>query len=686
MAGLDNIRIAAHLESIIVLSLILLILSAGCRGKREERRKPEAHGDVAELVDDTAVIWLDAPAFSALSLNDRIAAYYLTRAILAGRDIAYDQIHPRQVDIRRFCEDIARNVSYGARQQAVDDFWVFLKKIWIHNGFYDLETLRKLSFGIEGREVDRLMWVALSNSGGRLGTLVELNSRRAWMADTLLNPTVEPALFRKKSTGELDLTAGTPLNFYENVSLAEAVETSSKFPRNSKLAKRHGDVVELVYRTGDENLAPGPYASQLEQVSECLENARPYLTGNRITTVDSLVLHFGTGDAVAYDAAMRQLRSSDAQVDFILGFNDRRFDPLGQRGLWTGLVFIADDEAQAQIEELIRFSRESISAFPGYDAALFPEFNGKIKAIQLLCAIGNNGPLSPDVYYDHPITEAQQPSQCLIFTNVVSARATARARNLEIGFCESEADTQTCVLQAAQLALVQTALRVAFDPRDAKINEKAKIRSIEEVNNRDVLTQALMELACLWLTADPAITTEWASSDTKTTQEAFQHFGRIYLAAIEETKFAPGIARSKAIRLIGNYLLSAGGAIELRKQDERTICHVLDPVVTRTQIGDLASQVASLLTQNSPKDQKDFIARFGDAREGIGEKTVSRRNKGRGSFAREAFIFPLVQADFNRMGGITDVRLQEPESFSAEMFLYGGWPPPDKKNRDSQSP
>jgi dipeptidyl-peptidase-3 len=59
-----------------------------------------------EKVGKVAIVQLYADGFEELSLDDKILAFYLYQAAVAGRDITYDQIHRHGLAIRNILEEI----------------------------------------------------------------------------------------------------------------------------------------------------------------------------------------------------------------------------------------------------------------------------------------------------------------------------------------------------------------------------------------------------------------------------------------------------------------------------------------------------------------------------------------------------------------------------------------------------
>ncbi len=664
--------------ALIAFLLLLMIFTTGCARKRSGGDLSKTSGEVAEQVNDIAVLWLEAPAFADLSMNDRIAAYHLSKAVLAGRDIPYDQIHRKHLEVLRFCEEIGLNISYGAPERSVEGFWLFLKSLWIHNGFYDLSTGRKLQFPIDARDLNRLTLVALSNSGGRLGTLIEINTKQIWITDSLFNPTIEPAV----QIGKTAPPGSVLPNFYENVTLQKAKEFTGKYPQNSKLAKRRGKLVELVYRAGDENFAPGPYADHLENVIENLEKARPYLVKERIAVVDHLISHFYTGEPAHFDSAAQLRRSSEATVDFILGFNDCRFDPLGRKGLWTGILFIADEEAQLRLVKFAEIGEKLLKSFPGYRSNLFTHHKSNVKAMQLLCATGIISPLCPDTYSDPPADRRDNNGQVLVFTNVIRARAIARARQLEAAFCDTEVEQELGLKYAGDLAFWEATLPIITGLSEG--NQQADLRASEDEEdvNRIILRRALSELTGLWLMTDPRMVASGCLPDERASKEVFRRFIRECAISLDGRFSEFDLTRGKALRIIGNYLANAGGAFGIEEREGRITCRLTDQELMREQIGELGDHIAELLVKGTPSELHYFIEKYGEIKNVSSSQSDGRRDGNRASvFNREAFILPLLRADLNPMGGITDVHLMQPESFVEEMYEFGGWKHSDDDKR-----
>lgn len=649
---------------ILLFAFFYLLISCRSGGKRQPVSS-EINGS-SERIEDTAVLYLEVPIFSELSLNDRIAAYLLSQAVLTSRDIPFDQLHPRHLEIITFLEDISRNISYGAADYFAEPFWSYLKMIWIHNGFYDLKTLKKLIPSISEKELNSLMYIALSNSGGKLGTITDINFKRTWMIDHLLNPVVDPVLFIRESGITKDVLKNSVTNFYSGLSADEARVFPAKYPRNSQLTRKGDRVVELVYRIGDENLAPGPYARYLEEVVEFLEKARPYLSQNQVESVDHLIEYLITGDLHLYQLAVDKASNSDDAVEWILGFNDQRFDPLGQKGLWTGMLYISDRTVQEKLDALLPVVLRMLKTYPGYNQKLFTRQPDGIKSVQLLTAIGNNGPLCPDLYFDPPIVGNDEESQrTLIFTNVISARVKARAQELEAKLCMNSAERDDCLQSAEEIAFIRTAIKALIS---APLLEK-NTASIMDNPYRRILRAALEELAYLWMIQKPEIYNSGILSITRSGDEVFQQFLRRYLLTFvgESSNLTD---EQKALQLIGNSLWKSGNCVEFTISDTTLDYRITNQSLMTEEIGKLAMKVSELLLSGNESQVSQFCHKKLSITEQEKLAAVVKRILGKSSFQKEAFILPDLRAEMNPMGGIKDVIVERQPSLREQMFYY----------------
>ena len=119
-----------------------------------------------ERVGKVAIVQLYADGFDKLSLDDKLLAYYLYQAALAGRDITYDQLNRHGLAVRNVLEEIITH-SKGIDEAILHKISKYLKLFWVFNGNYGT-NYRKFVPQFNPQELLSAAKSALSN-GADLG-------------------------------------------------------------------------------------------------------------------------------------------------------------------------------------------------------------------------------------------------------------------------------------------------------------------------------------------------------------------------------------------------------------------------------------------------------------------------------------------------------------------------------------
>ncbi|TKJ36840.1 hypothetical protein CEE37_14745 [candidate division LCP-89 bacterium B3_LCP] len=643
----------------------IALLQPGCDGKRDRRTESTGDKSVLEFAGDIAITRLEAPAFESLASDDRIVAYYLSKAILAGRNISYDQLHPKHLESIDFLEDISLNIDYGAPDYIVNPFLEYLKLLWVHNGFYNLGTLRKVKSPITSRELDQLMYLALSNSGGQLGTVTDINFKRFWIVKHLFAQGVDTVLFSPDFPGHIEPDKDPVPNFYQNISTQEARQFQHQYPFNSRLCTQNDKIVELVYRAGDETWSAGPYAEQISAVIVHLERARPYLESNRVAVVDHLIDHFTTGDPGSYLKALEIQRERSASVDFILGFHDKRYDPLRLKGLWTGLLFISDKDAQEKVTTIKTLLPQMLERLPAALHEMFSCYNGEIIAAQLITGIGNTAPLCPDIYEDPPLkSDKGDDNRRIIFTNVVNARTNTLVEISDAMLISTE---EVGIQAAQELAFVSTAISALLDYPDKEINP---VQRGEKTYHRVVLENVLERIALFMLLLDEELPGSGLIEGTWTANDVFDLFCRSYVRLLKSSEQAYYLPEYLSVRLIGGYLHEALGTFVEEDLDGCYEQASIDSDLSNEALNNLAQQVVKLLSDGDDDEIDRFVMEYCTKPDPIIDEDRGRRQTERYLPYGEAFVLPQIRADFNPMGGIKSIFLEFPSTLSEQMYEF----------------
>src|SRR2546428_8867560 len=334
--------IARSLKCALVISLVL----ASCRGNGTGTMPPSKNTDarpyLLETVGEFALSRLYADGFDELSQKDRVLAFYLYRAALAGRDIFYDQMGRDVLEIRDLLEEILthpRKLDPGFR----DRLLLYLKLFWINNGNHNDRTRQKFVPEFTFADLQSAARVAVkSGAHVKLAFRETLEEALARLRPAIFDPAVDPLSTCKTPPRGQDILTCSSVNFQEGLRLADLNGITEKYPLNSRLVKKDGRIVEEVYRAGRKEIPPGRYAKELRTMIGFLEKARVFADEAQAAVLDHLIDYFATGDPGAFKAYNIEWVKHDSPVDAVIGFIETYKDPRGQKGAYEGIVHFVD--------------------------------------------------------------------------------------------------------------------------------------------------------------------------------------------------------------------------------------------------------------------------------------------------------------------------------------------------------
>ena len=304
---------------------------------------------IDEKFADIQLLRYKLEGFEALRLQQKIYIYYLSKAILSGRDITFDQFGKYNLSIRKVLESIFLLYNGSRDTHDFQALTVYLKRVWFSNGIYHHYGCDKFKpefskdFFCDAYNSLSYEQLALGSEEGKNNLLNEIL------------PVIFDADYLPKRVNKaegVDLIKTSACNFYEDVSQSEVesfyngmkVEGDARpvsYGLNSKLTKQNGKLTELVYK------ANGMYGNKIRQIIHWLTKASQYAENEQQKKVIAILIkYYQTGDLKYFDEySIEWLKEQDGQVDFINGFIEVYGDPLGLKGSWEGIVEYKDAEA-----------------------------------------------------------------------------------------------------------------------------------------------------------------------------------------------------------------------------------------------------------------------------------------------------------------------------------------------------
>ena len=304
---------------------------------------------IDEKFADIQLLRYKLEGFEALRLQQKIYIYYLSKAVLSGRDITFDQFGKYNLSIRKVLESIFLLYNGSRYTHDFQALTVYLKRVWFSNGIYHHYGCDKFK-----PEFSRDFFCDAYNSLSYEQLALVSEEEKNNLLNEIL-PVIFDADYLPKRVNKaegVDLIKTSACNFYEDVSQSEVesfyndmkVEGDAhpvSYGLNSKLTKQNGKLTELVYK------ANGMYGNKIRQIIHWLTKASQYAENEQQKKVIAILIkYYQTGDLKYFDEySIEWLKEQEGQVDFINGFIEVYGDPLGLKGSWEGIVEYKDAEA-----------------------------------------------------------------------------------------------------------------------------------------------------------------------------------------------------------------------------------------------------------------------------------------------------------------------------------------------------
>ena len=122
--------------------------------------------------------------------------------------------------------------------------------------------------------------------GSALPITTRLDQLLNRLKPAFFDPNVDPTVTAKTPPAGKDILTASANNLYVGVTTKDLTGFVEKFPLNSRLVKRDGQLIEEVYRIG------GRYGEQIAAIAQHLEAAIPYATAAMAAALRALITFY----------------------------------------------------------------------------------------------------------------------------------------------------------------------------------------------------------------------------------------------------------------------------------------------------------------------------------------------------------------------------------------------------------
>jgi dipeptidyl-peptidase-3 len=347
------------MKNIVLIILALNILIA-CNSSTNQVENSDNNNEL--VVDsnrfaDLRILNYDASGINDLSTKQKELVFYLSQAALSGREITYAQNYKHNIQIKRVLESIYQTYEGDKSTSDWKNFEIYLKRFWFSNGIHHHYAEKKFlpEFSQD--------YFSILVKGSFINDSITLEGETIDQMMTKLMPVIfDPSVDAKKVVKDkgVDKVALSANNYYgDGVTESEAFahygamgklgeETPIEYGLNSRLVKIDNKLVDLVYKSG------GLYGDAIDRVIFWLQKAKNVAENNaQANHIGMLIDYFKTGNLEQWDATnINWLKSTDGDIDFILGFIEVYGDAIGYKGAYEAVIQINDKEASRRMAVL----------------------------------------------------------------------------------------------------------------------------------------------------------------------------------------------------------------------------------------------------------------------------------------------------------------------------------------------
>jgi dipeptidyl-peptidase-3 len=582
----------------------------------------DAREYVDEVLKDIVVYRSYADGFENLSNKEKLFAYYMANATIAGRDIFFKQMHKDGLNLRDNLDKILIN-SNGIDRNLLDNIKYYTYLFWNFGTNYDTNTdYSKIKPKFTPQELYLAAEIANKN-----GANINVNQLKR-LEKTIFDSNFEPYLVKTGSVEESSVnfysgvTTEEVLNFYKNYNGRKHYDSEGNVLGEIGLNTRVTKAFSLFERSKRivEQFPIELFRKEINRIVYYLDKAIPYATDNQKNYINILKKYLLQGDVYDWHLFNRDWLLDNPDVDFVLGFVEVYHDPLNMKGSYEGIVNyvnVEETKKQTAVAENAQYFENNAP----WDDKYKKEWTNipVAKSINILTEIGDaqtcciTGINLPNEGY----LRDKYGSKAVQLVNTLDARNIGYNRAFGVHTLEEFALPDE--LEDA-LKYEDDAYKVLVYFHEITGHGGGKMAPGKEgVNPSDViggyyntLEEARADLVALWNMLDPK-TAELGILSRQAAEAGYRDFVRGTLTMLRNFPDATEIveAHRAAENMIVRYIMANTGAIEQKNINGKTYFIVNNIDGMREGVGKLLTEVQRIKSEADGAAAKELIETYG---------------------------------------------------------------------------
>jgi len=633
-----------------------------------------------ESVGGVALVQFYVDGFDKLTEKQRLLAYYLAEAGIAGDPIYYDQISPYGLELKQLLEGIWTHPQ-GIAPAMMEKIRRYTKLVWVYHGNYDLDSSQKFLPEFTRAELHAAAQRALKN-GANFGvkSAAALDAKLKRLEQPVFDAHYRPVLTVKNPPPGRDIVTASGSNLYENVTLAEVEKLTARYGLNSRVVKRSGKVIEEVWRAGTpgspRRVPPGRYAAYIRRIIASLEKAAAVAEAQQADVLRKLVRYYQTGEKSDWYAYNIAWVKTPASVDAINGFVEQYLDPRSEKGAYESVVSFVDFEQTKLMRDLAAAAQYFESHEPWLEEYKKQNVQPPLaNVIMVVSEAGESGPISPsgiNLPNEQDIRQ-QYGSKSVLLFNVSAAFAAATGEKATEEFSATEEEKERAYKYRQRARNLLVAMHEVLGHASGKVSSKLAGDPRAYLKEYySALEEARADLVALWNFADPKLAELGVSNQDEVMKAAYDNYARQGLTVLYRYPQGKQVQEDhdRGTNLIVHYLMDHFGCIQEDTRDGRIYLRVTDYAKMHQGVGELLAELMRIKAEGDYNAIKKLMDVYGVPINPAWRDQVIERGKRIGLPTRAAFISPLIEPVKDAAGKIVDARIRHTQDFAAVMLTY----------------
>ena len=664
------------MKKIVFLGAAAALVLSSCNPK-EEMHTETAHNDFQWQVDrfaDIKVLRYQIPSWDDLKPQQRVYAYHLSQAGLAGRDIMWDCNYRHNLEIRKALEAILSgdaNVDHESQQYA--DFEVYAKRVFFANGIHHHYSNKKFAADFDQEwflSVLDALEITLSEESQRAIFDPEFDAKKVNRADGV------------------DLLLASAVNFYApDITQAEAeafyaskVDADPDRPvshgLNSRLSRdKNGEIYEEVFS------ARGRYANSIKEIIGHLEKAKDVAENeDQAAALELLIEYYETGDLTKWDDYnIAWVKTTGGDVDYINGFVEVYNDPMGYRGSYETVVQVKDFDAS----ERMAVVADNVQWFEDHSPIMDAHKKESVVGVsyKIVTVAGEAGDASPSTPIGVNLPNAnwirvEHGSKSVSLGNIEDAYHSSAGKGMAQEFGFSTMHNERAEKYGELGSKMHTALHEVVGHASGKINPGVGTPKQTMKNYSSTLEEARADLVALYFILDDKMQEIGLMENKEPGYAEYDNYMSNGMM-LQLRRILPGDDieedHMRNRQLVASWAFERGGeenVVERKVIDGKTYFVVNDYEKLRGYFGELLREIQRIKSEGDFEAGRNLVETYGVKVDQELHAEVLRRSEPLNLAPYSGFVNPEMVPVFEG-DSIVDIAVEYPMDFLGQMLRYG---------------